>query len=264
MEAIMKRITRILIALVLAMPLTSCHYLDVDSELGLTEEDVFNTTKNFKAYFNTIFSDGAEYTFRNIHCGYPLFIDWNRYRFTWACVTDAADAGRYIRSQYELKACNMTDGVLESFSFAPLKSKSNGDVDLKTGADKPIAYAMFNIIRIANRSLENLDKLTNATEEEKLDLTMDADTLVRRIRTLSYTPGGYVYLDDAKLKILKATALPSASAEPGTIIKAHKGFHVAVGSGALSLEEVQLEGKKMMDGKSFVNGMRDLEGKVLR
>ena len=50
MEAIMKRITKILIALMLAAPLTGCHYLDVDSELGLTEEDVFNTTKNFKAY----------------------------------------------------------------------------------------------------------------------------------------------------------------------------------------------------------------------
>ena len=170
----MKKISRFFLALAITLPLAGCHYLDVDSELGLTEEDVFSTTKNFKAYFNTIFSDGASYTFRNIHCGYPIFIDWNRYRFTWACVTDAADAGRYIRSQYELKACNMTDGVLESFSFCPLKNLSNGDVDLKTNADKPIAYAMFNIIRIANRSLENMDKLTNATEEEKLDLTGQA------------------------------------------------------------------------------------------
>ena len=198
MEAIMKRITKILLVLLLAMPMTACHYLDVDSELGLTEEDVFNTTKNFKAYFNTIFSDGSEYTFRNIHCGYPLFIDWNRYRFTWACVTDAADAGRYIRSQYELKACNMTDGVLESFSFCPLKNKSNGDVDLKTGADKPIAYAMFNIIRIANRSLENMDRLTNATEEEKLDLTGQA-YFVRGYAhfVLCNWFGGMPYLDHA-------------------------------------------------------------------
>ena len=185
-------------ATALAFSLAGCSYLDVDPELGLSEEDVFSTTKNFKAYFNTIFSDGADYTFRNIHCGYPMFIDWNRYRFTWCCVTDAADAGRYIRSQYELKACNMPDGLLESFSFCPLSYKSNGDAELKSSSDKPIAYAMFNIIRIANRSLENMDKLTNAKPTEVLDLKGQA-LFVRGYAhmVLANWFGGMPYLDHA-------------------------------------------------------------------
>ena len=58
-----KKISRILLLAAIILPFAGCNYLDVDSELGLTEEDVFSTTKNFKAYFNTIFSDGADYSF---------------------------------------------------------------------------------------------------------------------------------------------------------------------------------------------------------
>ena len=172
----------------------SCHFLDVDPELGLSEEDVFSTTKNFKAYFNTIFSDGSDYTFRNIHEGFPMYVDFNRYRFSWVSTTDAADAGRLIRAQTEIKACSMSDGLLESFSFCPLAS--NGT--LKTSGDKPIAYAMYNIIRIANRSLENMDKLTNATETEKLDFTGQA-YFVRGFAhfVLCRHFGGVPYLDHA-------------------------------------------------------------------
>lgn len=100
-------------------------------------------------------------------------------------------------------------------------------------------------------------------EDEKLDLTWEAKRLLRRINALSLTPGGYVFLDDLKLKIFKAHIVDGPNAAPGTITKAHKGFEIATGEGTLALDEVQLQGKKTMDGKSFVNGMRDLEGKTL-
>lgn len=198
MDSTMNKISRIVLkgfaSMMLAVSAVSCNFLDVDPELGLSEEDVFGTTKNFKAYFNTIYSDGADYTFRNIHEGFPLFVDWHRYRFAFVSTTDAADAGRLIRAQQEFKACNMSDGVLESFTFCPLAS----DGTLKNAADKPVAYAMFNIIRIANRSLENMDKLTNATEAEKLDFIGQA-YFVRGFAhfVLCRHFGGMPYLDHA-------------------------------------------------------------------
>ena len=34
----------------------SCNFLDVNPELGLTEDDVFTTYKNYKLFFDSIWS----------------------------------------------------------------------------------------------------------------------------------------------------------------------------------------------------------------
>ncbi len=100
-------------------------------------------------------------------------------------------------------------------------------------------------------------------EDEHLDFSFGRDALLNRIRALSLTPGGYALLDDHKLKILEASKAELPSGKPGEIVKAKKGLFVSASDGVLSLDWVQLEGKKPMDGKSFVNGYRDLEGKIL-
>ena len=56
----------------------------------------------------------------------------------------------------------------------------------------------------------------------------------------------------------------SSSDKPGTIIKIGKDeLLVQTGEGALSLIEVQLEGKKRMDVASFLRGCQIEEGIVL-
>ena len=51
---------------------------------------------------------------------------------------------------------------------------------------------------------------------------------------------------------------------PGTIIKADKGgLVIQCKDGQLSLLELQKEGKKRMDYKSFINGNQGLIGKIL-
>ena len=55
------------------------------------------------------------------------------------------------------------------------------------------------------------------------------------------------------------------SKEIGEIIKADKnGLILQCKDGQLSLLEVQKEGKKRMDYKSFVNGNQNLLGKILK
>ena len=49
----------------------------------------------------------------------------------------------------------------------------------------------------------------------------------------------------------------------GEIVKDRKRLHVQFQDGIVSLDSVQLEGKKRMDSRSFVNGNQGLKGRVL-
>ncbi len=137
------------------MSLQSCTgFLDVDPELGLTEEDVFTTYKNFTAYFDWAFDYDQKK--KNIYLAYPMWLDCNDRRFTFYSTTDAADTGRRIRAQSEIKICNLGQETCGDFAF--------------NSSYAPIAKGMFAIIRIANRTIENIGKLKNATPEQKADL----------------------------------------------------------------------------------------------
>ena len=80
------------------------------------------------------------------------------------------------------------------------------------------------------------------------------------IRGLADNPGAYFYLNDKKLKVYKARIISDEIlGQVGDIIEASKrGFIIQTINGLLSLDEVQLEGKKRMDYKSFINGFKDL------
>lgn len=102
-------------------------------------------------------------------------------------------------------------------------------------------------------------------EQEKLDLSLSAKEIVGWIRGLSDEPGAYLYLNNLKLKIYKAkVADNSITAEVGTIVKADKtGLYMQAKDGVISLLEIQKEGKKRMDYRSFINGNQNLLGQKL-
>lgn len=101
-------------------------------------------------------------------------------------------------------------------------------------------------------------------EDERLPLSLPISSLLSYIRGLSETPGGYFLLEGKKLKVYKASLSPlPLHGELGEIVKCSKGVFVQANGGILSLDEVQLEGKKRMDGRSFSNGASSLLGKVL-
>ena len=103
-------------------------------------------------------------------------------------------------------------------------------------------------------------------EQEKIDLSLDVHQILGWIRGLSDQPGAYLYLDNLKLKIFKAKIINELNqGEIGQIIKADKnGLIVQCKGGQLSLLEVQKEGKKRMDYKSFINGNQNLLNKILK
>ena len=103
-------------------------------------------------------------------------------------------------------------------------------------------------------------------EEEKLDLSKTKEQIFGYIRALSDLPGAYLYLDNEKFKIYKSQIIScEIIGQIGEIVKADKnGLHLQLKDGVLSLLEVQKEGKKRMDYKSFINGNQGLLGKVLQ
>ena len=153
-------------------------------------------------------------------------------------------------------------------------------------AEDDNATSLFNKVKIAASELvlEALPKYINGElkgeeqneeevtfcstikpEQEKLDLSMSATQLVGWIKGLSDEPGAYLYLNNLKLKIYKAKVIDnSVAAEVGTIVKADKnGLYTQAKDGVISLLEIQKEGKKRMDYRSFINGNQNLLGQKL-
>ena len=102
-------------------------------------------------------------------------------------------------------------------------------------------------------------------EQEKLDLSLNAEQIVGWIRGLSDEPGAYLYLNNLKLKIYKAKVINNnVDHEIGEIVKADKnGLYFQSKDGQISILELQKEGKKRMDYRSFINGNQGLLGQKL-
>ena len=93
-------------------------------------------------------------------------------------------------------------------------------------------------------------------EDGEIDWTHSAAGIERRIRAFHPWPSSYTWLGNKRLKILAAClSTIEASAAPGTIIsRQDKALTVATGQGSLTLDRVQLEGKKAMPIAAFLVG----------
>jgi len=96
-------------------------------------------------------------------------------------------------------------------------------------------------------------------EDRIIHWEREADELHNQIRALSPNPGAFCYVDVGeerkKLLIKRAKKTLEKEGEPGeTLSYGREGWVVACGSGALSLLEVQLEGKKTLPIESFIHG----------
>ena len=102
-------------------------------------------------------------------------------------------------------------------------------------------------------------------EQEKLDLSLSAQEIVGWIRGLSDEPGAYLYLNNLKLKIYKAKVINQITDHGiGEIVSADKkGLVFQAKDGQIAILELQKEGKKRMDYRSFINGNQNLLGQKL-
>src|SRR6266403_4310883 len=82
-------------------------------------------------------------------------------------------------------------------------------------------------------------------EEGKIDWSEPAQIIERKIRAFNPWPGAFTKFDGPNLKIFSASIV-DLSGKPGEILGRGKEFIIGAGGRALSLGEVQLEGKRRM------------------
>jgi len=101
----------------------------------------------------------------------------------------------------------------------------------------------------------------------QIDWSKDAVSIERLVRGLNPWPSAYTSVNGKNLKIWNCDviALDAINAQnPGTIVSVAKEyFDVACGAGILRIHELQLEGKKRMDTKSFLLGNHWKQGMCL-
>lgn len=102
-------------------------------------------------------------------------------------------------------------------------------------------------------------------EEEKIDFTKSVKNVHNLIRGLSLNPGAYCMFNDKTLKIYqsKIDKLTNDDSKCGTIKIENKKMLVKCSNGYLEILSLQLEGKKIMTSKDFINGNQDLNTKIL-
>ena len=116
---------------------------------------------------------------------------------------------------------------------------------------------------IANGSLKPAPKIFKETCE--IDWTKTAKQIYDFVRGLSPYPGAWTTLvapdgKEAVLKIYKTNKTGNAChAETGQLKIDGKRLLVATADEWLSIEELQLAGKKRMSVRDFLNGMKDIE-----
>lgn len=98
-------------------------------------------------------------------------------------------------------------------------------------------------------------------DEARLDWTLPARELARRVRGYDPVPVAWSTLDGERIRIHAAHA-SEGRGEPGTILGADaQGIRVACSSGALALTRAQWPGARAMSAAELISGKRDLEGR---
>ena len=97
----------------------------------------------------------------------------------------------------------------------------------------------------------------------RINFDVDALKVHKLICGYSLWPCAYCYIEDKIIKIYKSILRKEYSGRPGEVLD-NKNFIVACKNGAVEFVEVQLQGKKRMLSKNFLNGFKLEKGQVLR
>src|SRR5438552_4098863 len=87
----------------------------------------------------------------------------------------------------------------------------------------------------------------------QINWSESAEAIERKIRAYNPWPGVFMKVDRQNLKVFSASVV-DLHGQPGEVLRSDKDLIVATGKGALSLAEVQLEGKRRMSAAEFLRG----------
>jgi len=104
-------------------------------------------------------------------------------------------------------------------------------------------------------------------EKGEINWKLPAGQIWRQVRAYQPWPGCYTRWQGKQLKILESVPLAgTGTKEPGLVVAVKDNsaaFGVNTGDGTLGIIKVQMEGKKAVAAKEFLNGQRQIIGSVL-
>lgn len=97
-------------------------------------------------------------------------------------------------------------------------------------------------------------------EDGRIDWTRKASEIINQIRALNPEPGTWSNLSGKTVKIVEAHILTEPKIElPGKLYRIPEGLAVKAQDASIVLDKVVPEGKTLMSGKEFTNGIKSIE-----
>ena len=170
-------------------------------------------------------------------------------------MVEKMDAGSIVaQEKVQIDESETSEGLSERLS------RSGADLVLKALEMIEAGGASF--------ALQDENAATFAPKLQKkqglIEWEKSAEEIERKVRAMQPWPGAFTYIDGKMLKICKAKVVSDleCTEKPGCVCESKK-FIVITGTGAIQVEEVQPEGKRVMKTAEFVRGHRLKEGTVL-
>ncbi len=138
----------------------------------------------------------------------------------------------------------------------------------RLGADLLIEVLPDHLAGHRDSAAQDAARATHAPRLKKasglIDLHLPAAQLARQVRAFHPWPGSYLQWNARRLIVHTARAVAMDKRAPGQAFELERLPALGTGDGALVLEQVQLEGKRAMDGHAFLLGSPDfLDARLL-
>jgi len=171
-------------------------------------------------------------------------------------MTEDMDAGPAILQKKITIEDNDTISVLE-------EKLSVLAADLVIEALELIEGNKYKLIPQDSKQISFAPKLKK--EDGLIDWSKPADGICNLIKGCFSWPGAFTYYKGKLLKIYKAQLISSSAhqliSSPGKIVEVSKHqIIIATGKGSLSIQELQIEGKRRMTAQEFVSGHKIKQG----
>jgi methionyl-tRNA formyltransferase len=92
-------------------------------------------------------------------------------------------------------------------------------------------------------------------EEARIDWSAPSEVIANRVRGLNPAPGAWTVLGSERVKLWRAHPAEQESLEPGEL-RAGDALYAGTSTGAVTVEEAQVAGKKRMSGLEMARGLR--------
>ncbi len=101
-------------------------------------------------------------------------------------------------------------------------------------------------------------------EDGKINWHQSAGQIKQMFKAYQLWPGVYTYFGEKIIKIIDLEVLEKSHQEkPGKVFLIDKNLAIACGKNLIILKKIQLEGKKPLDSKSFLNGHQKIINQIL-